>query len=75
MMTSILIPGPQEPGTDIDVYLRPLIYELKDLWSDGVEIFDASTGKCFQMHDGVLWTINDSLAYGKFLIFLLFKFC
>ena len=43
MMISLLIPGPQEPGKDIDVYLRPLIDELKELWSDGVETFDAST--------------------------------
>ena len=29
---SLLIPGPQAPGKDIDVYLRPLIEELKELW-------------------------------------------
>ena len=43
MMMSLLIPGPQAPGKDIDVYLRPFINELKELWSDGVETFDAST--------------------------------
>ncbi|WMV19316.1 hypothetical protein MTR67_012701 [Solanum verrucosum] len=63
MMMSLLIPGPQAPGKDIDVYLRPLVDELKELWSDGVETFDASTGECFKMHDAVLWTINDFPAY------------
>lgn len=30
LMLTLLIPGPQSPGRDIDVYLRPLIDELKD---------------------------------------------
>ncbi|WMV25386.1 hypothetical protein MTR67_018771 [Solanum verrucosum] len=50
-------------GKDIDVYLRPLIDELKELWSDGVETFDAPIGKCFKMYAAVLWTINDFPAY------------
>nr|GEX80848.1 hypothetical protein [Tanacetum cinerariifolium] len=32
-MTTLLIPGPKSPGKDIDVYLRPLIDDLKDLWA------------------------------------------
>ncbi|KAH0696315.1 hypothetical protein KY289_013797 [Solanum tuberosum] len=65
MMMSLLIPGPQAPGKDIDVYLRPLVDELKELWSDGVETFDSSTGECFKMHAAVLWTINDFPAYAN----------
>ena len=34
---STIIPGPTSPGNDIDVYLQPLIQELNELWSDGVE--------------------------------------
>ena len=41
MMMSILISGPHQPGIDINVYLRPLVYDLKTLWSHG---FDAYTG-------------------------------
>ncbi|XP_004292210.1 PREDICTED: uncharacterized protein LOC101300028 [Fragaria vesca subsp. vesca] len=33
MMLSLLIPGPKTPGNDIDVYLEPLIDELKLLWT------------------------------------------
>nr|GEZ53003.1 hypothetical protein [Tanacetum cinerariifolium] len=29
---TLLIPGPKSPGKDIDVYLRPLIEDLKVLW-------------------------------------------
>ncbi|XP_024178504.1 uncharacterized protein LOC112184476 [Rosa chinensis] len=35
MMLTLLISGPKQPGNDIDVYLQPLIYDLKVLW-DGV---------------------------------------
>nr|GEW33781.1 hypothetical protein [Tanacetum cinerariifolium] len=30
---TLLIPGPKSPGKDIDVYLRPLIDDLKVLWA------------------------------------------
>ncbi|GKA15451.1 zinc finger, PHD-type containing protein [Tanacetum coccineum] len=50
----------KSPGKDIDVYLRPLIDDLKDLWElKGVETIDAATGQKFNMRVMVLWTIND----------------
>ncbi|XP_020271010.1 uncharacterized protein LOC109846198 [Asparagus officinalis] len=64
-MMSLLIPGPRAPGKDIDVYLRPLIDELKELWDIGVETFDASVGRNFNLRACVLWTINDFPAYGN----------
>ncbi|KAM3305721.1 hypothetical protein P3S67_012588 [Capsicum chacoense] len=65
MMMSLLIPDPQAPGKDMDIYLHSLVDELKELWSDGFETFDASTGECFKMHVAVLWTINDFPSYGN----------
>ncbi|CAH9139648.1 unnamed protein product [Cuscuta epithymum] len=44
---SLLIPGPQSPGYNIDVYLQPLIEELKVLWDFGVETYDASLNQTF----------------------------
>ena len=41
-MMSLLIPGPGAPGKEIDVYMQPLIEELKELWEDGVLTYDAS---------------------------------
>ncbi|XP_038708541.1 uncharacterized protein LOC120003590 [Tripterygium wilfordii] len=64
-MMSLLIPGPRSPGNDIDVFLRPLIEECKDLWSNGVPTYDASKGETFNMHAAILWTINDFPAYGN----------
>ncbi|XP_025703733.1 uncharacterized protein [Arachis hypogaea] len=55
---STLIPRPKMPGNDIDVYLQPLIDELKQLW-DGVETYDAKEGNTFKMCVALMWTISD----------------
>nr|GEU95212.1 hypothetical protein [Tanacetum cinerariifolium] len=59
-MLTLLIPDPKSLGKDIDVYLRPLIDDLKVLWAlKGVETVDVATGQKFNMRAMVLWTIND----------------
>jgi hypothetical protein len=60
---SMLIPGPKSPRMDIDVYLRPLILELKELWNNGVKTRDLGTKKNFRLRAILLWTINDFPAY------------
>ncbi|GJT02449.1 hypothetical protein Tco_0823618 [Tanacetum coccineum] len=41
---TLIIHGPKSLGKDIDVYLRPLIDDLKDLWAKpGVETIDVAT--------------------------------
>jgi len=37
----MIIPGKRAPGNDIDVYLQPLIEELKESWSTGIKTFDS----------------------------------
>ncbi|GJX54467.1 hypothetical protein Tco_0282836 [Tanacetum coccineum] len=65
-MLTLLIPGLKSPGKDIDVYLRPLIYDLKVLWAKpGVKTIDVATGLKFNMRAMVLWTINDFPARSK----------
>lgn len=59
----LIIPDPSQPDNNIDVYLRPLIEELKDLWGHGLDIYDASKNETFRMHAALLWTINDFPAY------------
>ncbi|XXG79820.1 hypothetical protein AAC387_Pa09g0811 [Persea americana] len=46
-MMSLLISRPQAPGKEIDVYMQPLIDELKELWEDGVLTYNASKGETF----------------------------
>ena len=61
---AMLIPGKDSPGNDIDVYLTPLIDDLKELWVDGIDTYDAYSGENFKLHAALLWTINDFPAYG-----------
>ena len=56
---SMIIPRKRAPGNDIDVYLQPLIEELKELWSTGIKTFDSYCNEVFDMHAAVLWTISD----------------
>ncbi|XP_070003906.1 uncharacterized protein [Nicotiana sylvestris] len=59
IMLSMIIPGPSSPGNDIDVYLRPLIEELKELWETGIDTFDAETNQSFRMRAALLWTVGN----------------
>ncbi|XP_074271167.1 uncharacterized protein LOC141595093 [Silene latifolia] len=65
ILLTMLISGPKQPGNDIDVYLAPLIEDLKLLWDVGVEVFDAASGSRFQIHAMLYCTINDFSAYGN----------
>ncbi|XP_040364563.1 uncharacterized protein LOC121050060 [Rosa chinensis] len=62
---STLIDGPKGPGNKIDVFLQPLIEELKELWHEGVLTYDASTNQMFNLRAMLLWTINDFPAYAN----------
>ncbi|XP_076895544.1 uncharacterized protein LOC143548193 [Bidens hawaiensis] len=60
-MLTLLIPGRDSPGKDIDVFLRPLVDELKLLWEKGAETYDCESKQIFNMR--AIWTINDFPAY------------
>ena len=42
LMLSLLIPRPQSPGKDMNIFFRPLIDELNELWVHGLETRDAA---------------------------------
>ncbi|XP_039134244.1 uncharacterized protein LOC120271636 [Dioscorea cayenensis subsp. rotundata] len=63
ILLSMIIPGPKSPGKDIDIYMQPLIKELKHLWEIGVETYDATSKQTFLMRVALLWTISDFPAY------------
>ncbi|KAI9194235.1 hypothetical protein LWI28_004295 [Acer negundo] len=65
LMMSLLIPDPQAPGKNIDVYLRPLIDELKELWDHGVNTYDVCGGETFRLRACIMWTINDFPVYAN----------
>ncbi|XP_049406168.1 uncharacterized protein LOC125869771 [Solanum stenotomum] len=64
MILSTIIDGPCAPGNDIDVYLQPLVDELKELWV-GVATYDISNNHMFQMRATLLWTISDFPGLGN----------
>ncbi|XP_058729647.1 uncharacterized protein LOC131601773 isoform X2 [Vicia villosa] len=64
MFLTLIIPGPKNPKSKIDVYLQPLIDELKQLWNEGVLTHDISRKQNFKMKAALMWTINDFPAYG-----------
>ncbi|CAA2967342.1 Hypothetical predicted protein [Olea europaea subsp. europaea] len=60
-----LIPGPKQPGNDIDIYLQPLIDDLNELWNIGMNVYDALTNAVFNLRAILMWTINDLPALGN----------
>ena len=63
MFLSIIVPGPRNPKEKLDVFLQPLIAELKHLWEVGVQTYDVSSKQNFQMRAALMWTISDFPAY------------
>ena len=60
---SLVVLGPKSPEKEIDVYLQPLIDELKDLWINGVWTFDCTNEEHFRLQACLLWAINDFPTY------------
>jgi len=60
-----MISGLKQPGNDIDVYLSPLIEDLKLMWDQGVEVFNRFSNETFKLHAMLFCTINDFLTYGN----------
>ena len=58
-MLTLLIPGPNTLGKDIDVFLRPLVDELNELWNEGVVVPDAIMKTLFHMRAVLLMIVND----------------
>ena len=65
IMLSLLILGPKQPDNDIYVYLAPLIEDLRNMWNEGVFVFDTHANEEFTLRAMLLFTINDFPAYGN----------
>jgi hypothetical protein len=48
---SMLIQGPKQPDNDINMYLKPLVVELLELWSKGVRMWDEHKKEAIDLHD------------------------
>jgi len=49
LFLTILNSGPNHPRGSLDVFLRPLIEELKELWSMGIDAYDVSLNHNFNL--------------------------
>ncbi|XP_074356639.1 uncharacterized protein LOC141696392 [Apium graveolens] len=63
LILSTLVPGPVYPSNDIDVYMQPLIAELKKLWEVGLQTYDAYADETFMLRSSLFWTISDFPGY------------
>ena len=63
MFLSTVIHNPDSSGRNIDVCLRSLIDELKQLWSFETLTYDVSKKYNFQIKTVLMWTINDFLVH------------
>lgn len=67
IMLALLIPGPEAvTAAHIDVYLSPLIEELRVLWVEGVVCFDAARWRGevrFSLRAILIWCLHDFPAY------------
>jgi hypothetical protein len=63
---ALVIPCPKEPKKQMNIFLHPLMEELKELWQ-GVDAYDNHLKCRFNLRDAYLWSIHDYLAYGKFV--------
>jgi len=62
LLLTILISGPTQPGVDMDVFLEPLMEEMKKLWEEGVAMWDEFRKEAFTLKAMIFVTINDYLA-------------
>jgi hypothetical protein len=61
----LLIQGPRQPGNDIDVFLKPVIDELVEMWETGVkDVCDEYKKEHVMIKAVLIATITDLLGQG-----------
>jgi hypothetical protein len=55
----MIIFGPKQPGNDIDVFLEPLMEDMKILWEKGVKMMDVFLKNEFTLKAIIFVTITD----------------
>jgi hypothetical protein len=65
MFLCLVVPAPDHPRPKLNVMLKPLTNELKELWI-GVEAYDSHKKQKFTLWAAYLWSIRDFMAYNIF---------
>jgi hypothetical protein len=66
MFLCLIALGPDHPGPKINVMLKPLINELKELWNV-VEAYNSHKKQKFALRVAYLWSIHNFMAYSIFV--------
>jgi hypothetical protein len=59
ILLTILISGPTQPIVDMDVFLEPLMEDIKIMWETGVQMLDEYRKDSFTLRAIIFVTIND----------------
>ena len=59
LLLTMIISGPKQSGNDIDMFLEPLMEDMKILWEDGVKMMDTSLKKEFTLKAIIFVTITN----------------
>jgi hypothetical protein len=65
ILLSLVIPGPKNPGTNLNVFMQPLVDEFKEAWAR-VLTYDSLTKRNFNMRATYHSSIQDYPAMGMF---------
>ena len=49
IMLCMMIAGPRQPGNEIEIYLTPLVEDLRKLWVNRVDVFDGNLQQTFRL--------------------------
>jgi hypothetical protein len=60
LILSILIQGPKQASTDIDVFLEPLMEDMTKLWNEGVHMWDQYQQEYFTLYAIIFVCIHDA---------------
>ena len=64
-MLALIVPGRRQVK-NMDVYLKPLVYELKELW-DGINVYDSfAAERSFTLYGICAYTTHDYLGLGVY---------
>ena len=64
---TLIIPGPNYPGKNMNVYMQPLKDELQEAWDNGFKTYDAYRKRNFIMRVWYMYSTHDLPAYALFV--------
>src|SRR6266511_3071460 len=59
LMLAILIQGPRQPRSNMDVFLVPLLEDMAKLWNEGERMRDQFRQEDFTLHAMILYSVID----------------